>query len=177
MVERGVVGHEIEHEAQAALLQSLANARERAIAAQRRRRRIADNRETRAGDVFLTQIRQRLLEFLAQFGNGTRYPLARCTCAPDAQEPDPIETCRCETIEVGVRNVVERRVPPQRSGQRREPDARVDLIERGITRRAHISVFGRAPRMSSCHAAVAAPPCYAAKAPLSSFVPALAPLQ
>ena len=139
--------------------------------------RVAGDRETGTRDVFFSQVRKRVLELATPFGIGTRYPLARCTCAPDAQEPDPIETCRCETIEVGVRNVVERRVPPQRPGQRHEPDARVDLIERGITRRAHISVFGRAPRMSSCHAAVAAPPCYAAKAPLSSFVPALVPLR
>src|SRR5215831_14223371 len=37
MIERSMVGHEVEHKAQAALLQSLANACERRIAAKRRR--------------------------------------------------------------------------------------------------------------------------------------------
>ena len=55
---------------------------------------------------------------------------------PDAQEPDPVEAHLGQAVELGVRNVVQRRRPAERAGQLRQPDAGVDLVERRVTRRA-----------------------------------------
>ena len=94
--------------------------------------RVAGDREAGAGDVFLAQIRQRLLEFAPPLGIAARDLLRTRAGLPDAEEPDPVEAQLGQAIQFGVRNVVQRGWPAQRSGQFRQPDAGVDLIERGI---------------------------------------------
>ena len=78
--------------------------------------RVAGDREARASDVFLAQIRERLLEFAAPLGIVPRDLLCTRTGLPDAQEPDPVETHLGQAIQFGVRDIVQRGRPAQGSG-------------------------------------------------------------
>ena len=72
MIEPHVIGHKIEHQPQAALAEPLAQAGQRRIAAKISVYRIAGDRETGTGDVFLAQVRQCLLKFPAPLGIAAR---------------------------------------------------------------------------------------------------------
>jgi hypothetical protein len=137
MIQAGVVRNEVEHHAQTALPHARAQARERRVAAEVAMYGVAGDRESGAGDVVLAQVRQGLLEFPAPLRTAPRDCLARQSRLPNAQQPDPVETSLREAIELVVGNVIERRGPIERPRQRRKPDTRVDLIERGVTRRLH----------------------------------------
>src|SRR5215471_14633626 len=100
--------------------------------------RVARDRESGTGDVRFLEIGKGLLELFSPLGVGARYSLSRFARLPDAQEPDPVESRGGEAIQLAVGNVVERRRPAQGLGQRVEPYARVDLIERRIAWRAHV---------------------------------------
>ena len=115
----------------------LAQPGQRRIAAQTGVHRVAGDREPGAGDVLLAQVRQRLLELPAPLGVGARDPLRGRPGLPDAQEPDPVETHLGQAVQLGVRNVVQRGRPAQGPGQLGQPDAGVDLVERGIERSRH----------------------------------------
>ena len=67
VIQASVVGDKIEHQTQATLPQPLAQAGQGRIATQRLMHRVASDGETGPGDVFLAQVRQRRLEFLAPF--------------------------------------------------------------------------------------------------------------
>ncbi len=132
VIEPRVVGDEIEHQPQAALAEPLAQAGQRGVAAEILVHRVAGDREPGAGDVFLAQVRQRLLEFACATRHCCANLLAGRAGLPDAEEPDPVETHLGQAIQLGVGNVIQRRGPAQLPGQLGQPDARVDLIERGI---------------------------------------------
>ena len=68
MIGRDVVRHEVEHQPQAASAEPFAESGQRLVAPQRFMHRVAGDRESRAGDVVVSQIRQRLLEFVAPLG-------------------------------------------------------------------------------------------------------------
>ena len=125
-----MVGDEVEEQAQAASAEPLAQAGEGGIAAELCVNRVARDGEARAGDVLLAQIRQRLLELPAPLGVGARDALPRRPGLPDAEEPDPVESHPGEPVELGVRDVIERRPPAETLRQLRQPDPRVDLVER-----------------------------------------------
>ena len=61
---------------------------------------------------------------------------------PDAQKPDPVEAHPGEAIELGIGYVVQRGGRPELARQLRQPDTRVDLIERGIVWCFHIRWAG-----------------------------------
>src|SRR5258705_14011081 len=91
------------------------------------------------GDVFLAKIGRRLLNLSPPLRVGPGDALPCGTGLPDAQEPEPVEAHPGKAIQFGVRNVVQRGPAAESVRQLREPDARVDLIERGIERRLHVS--------------------------------------
>ena len=115
MIEPHVIGHEVEHELQAALAEPLAQAGQGRVAAEILMHRVAGDREARAGDVFLAQVRERLLEFAPPLGIGARDLLRTRAGLPDAEEPDPVETQLGQAIQFGVRDVVQRGRPAQAS--------------------------------------------------------------
>ena len=77
---------------------------------------VAGDGKTGPGDIFLAQVRQSLLEFLAPFRIGTGNLLPGRAGLPDAQEPDPVESHPGNAIEFGVGNVIERGSPAHTSG-------------------------------------------------------------
>ena len=69
---------------------------------------VAGDRESRAGDVLVAEIRQRLLELVPPLGIAARDLLCGRPGLPDAQQPDPVEAHLGQAIEFGIGNVVER---------------------------------------------------------------------
>ena len=84
MIEPHVIGHEVEHQSQAALAEPLAKPCQCRVSAEIRVHRVAGDGETGTGDVLLAQVRQRLLELAAPFGIASR----------DAPAPAPV----CQTL-------------------------------------------------------------------------------
>ena len=91
VIRRHVVGNEVEHQLQAALLQSLAQARQRRVAAQIAMDGVARDGEPGAADVVVPEVRQRLLELAPPLRIRARDRLRRRAGLPHAQEPDPVE--------------------------------------------------------------------------------------
>ena len=116
MIQAGVVGNEIEQQAQTTSTKTLAQAGERRIAAQIGMHRVAGDRETGAGDVFLSQVRQGFVKFPAPLGVGAGHSLPCQTGLPDAQEPDPVESLLGQAIQRRIGNVVQGRGTAQRPG-------------------------------------------------------------
>ena len=75
--------------------------------------RIAGDGETGTGNIFLTQVGQRLLEFSAPFMILARYFLRRLPGLPDTQEPDPVEAHLGQSIYFGIGNIVQHCRPTQ----------------------------------------------------------------
>ena len=128
-----VVGHEVEHQSHAALLQARPQPRQRRVAAQQPVNRVTGDGKSRPGDVFFPQIRQRLAELGQPLRLASRHALGRRTGLPHAQQPDPVEAATGQTIEIRVGNVVERGRPPEPTSELGEPYSRVDLKKRGIS--------------------------------------------
>src|SRR5262245_34589262 len=63
--------------------------------------------------------------------------LRRRTGLPDTEEPDPLKAHPSQAIQLRIRNVVQNRGATQLLRKCRQPDPRVDLIERRITYRCH----------------------------------------
>ena len=139
MIQARVIGDEVEQQPQAALAEPLAQPGQRGIASELIVHRVAGDGETGTGDVLLAQVGQRLLKFSAPLRVAARDPLPCRTGLPDAQEPDPVEAHLGQAVQLGVRNVVQRGRPAECLGQFRQPDAGVDLIQRGIARLVHVS--------------------------------------
>ena len=137
VIQPHVIRDEVEHQLQAAPREPLAQPRQRRVASEVGRDGIGGDRESGAADVRLAQVRQRLLEFPPPLAVLARHPPAGLARTPHAQQPDPVEARAAPAVQLGVRNVVERGRPPQRTGQLRQPDARVDLVERWMCRRGH----------------------------------------
>ena len=116
MIRGHVVGDKIEHQLQAAFLQSLPQSGERRGAAQIAMHGVALDGEPGAGDVLVPEIRQRFGELATPLGIGSRDRLCRRAGLPDAQQPDPVKTQLGEAIQFGVRNIVQGRA----SGPARE---------------------------------------------------------
>jgi hypothetical protein len=137
MIERHVVGHEIEHQPQAALLQARPQARQRAVAAEEPVNGVAGNRKTGSGDVVIAKVRERFAKFGEPFGVAARHALGGCAGLPDAQQPDPIEPKARDPIERLVGEIVQRRRPAEVLCELCQPDPGVDLIEGRIPSGAH----------------------------------------
>ena len=137
VIQRRVVGDEVEHQPQAAVAEPLAEPGQGGVAAQGRMHRVAGDGEPGAGDVLVAQVGQRLLELPPPLGVAPGDALSGRAGLPDAQEPDPVEAQLGQAVQLGVRNVVQGRRPAQPPGQLRQPDAGVDLVQRRITRRCH----------------------------------------
>ena len=153
MIEGGVVGDEVEHQAQSARPQTLAKAGERCVSAQVGMHRVTGDGKPGTRDVLLSQVRQRLLEFAPPVALGARHPLSGRSRVPHAQEPDPVESHRRHAVQLGVGDVVQGGRAAPGPGQLVQPDAGVDLVERWIARQgAHLSAPGaelRGVRVSS----------------------------
>ena len=102
MIERGVVGHEIEHEPQAARGEPGAERGQRRLAAQRLVDLVGADGEARSADIVLRQIRQRRPELGLPGRIAARYGPARRARPPHAQEPDPVEAATREIIQGGI---------------------------------------------------------------------------
>ena len=131
MIERRVVGDEVEHQPQPALSQPLAQAGQRGIAAQIAMHGVAGDGETGAGDVFLAQVGQRLLRIRVRH-SGLLREIA-CAAGPVCQtlssqtQSKPISARRSSSAS-GMSSSVARR--PSVCGQLGQPDAGIDLVER-----------------------------------------------
>ena len=134
MVQRGVIRDEVQHEAETALPEALAQPGQRRIAAQARMHGVAGDGEPGAGDVLLAEVRQGLLELPPPLGVLARGPLPGQSRAPDAEQPDPVEPHGDDVVQLAVGNVVQRRGPAEDPGSLRQPDAGVDLVERWVRR-------------------------------------------
>ncbi len=98
------------------LAKPLAQPGQRRVAAQIAMHRVACDGETRAGDVFLVEVRQGFVELPAPLGIGAGDSLRRRAGLPDAQEPDPVETLRGQAIQLRIGHVVQSRRAAQRPG-------------------------------------------------------------
>ena len=134
VVQRGVIRDEVEHEPEAALPETFAQPDQRRVPSQALVHRVAGDREPGAGDVVLAQVRQGRFELPPPLVILARGPLSGQPRPPHAEEPDPVEPHAGHAVQVGVRNVVQRRGPAQDSGPLRQPDAGVDLVERWVHR-------------------------------------------
>ena len=122
VVERGVVGHEVQHQPEpAAARAACGGARARAA---RRSRGARRNRVTANGEPHTSSA--------VKSGSSSRYSgchsgRRRETCAPgraglpDAEQPDPVEPVVGDLVERGVGHVVERRRPTERHAELVEP--------------------------------------------------------
>ena len=137
MIGRGVVGHEVQHQAQAAAREPLAQARQRRIAAEVVVNGIGGDGERRSGDVLVAQIGQHATTFLDHLHVGARDRAPRGTGLPDAEEPDPAEAAVGDLVEHAVVDVVQRRAPPERDAALVQRHARVDLVQRRVRHRPH----------------------------------------
>ena len=77
--------------------------------------RVSGDGESGARDVVLLEIRQRLRELLSPFVIAAGDVLGPGTSLPDTQHPDPVEASVGQTIEFGIRNVVQRRPSSKRT--------------------------------------------------------------
>ena len=141
MIGCGVVRHEVEHQPQPAAAKPFADSCQRFVPTQCFMHRVSGDCEARAGDVVVLQIVQRLLEFVAPLGIRARDLLRDRPRLPDAQEPDPVEPHPGDAVELCVGNVIQRGVPAQAARQVGQPDAGVDLVQRGVTRCCHVSAL------------------------------------
>ena len=142
MIGRGMVRHEVQHQPQPAAAKPFADSCQRFVPTQRFMHRVPGDREPRAGDVVVSQIRQRLLEFVAPLGIRARDLLRDRPRLPDAQEPDPVEPHPGDAVEFCVGNVIQCGFPAQAARQVGQPDAGVDLVQQGVTRCCHVSALG-----------------------------------
>jgi hypothetical protein len=88
------------------------------------------HRERRAAHIGRSEVDERLTELALRFRPAPRHRAPGIAGLPHAEEPHPLEAVGGEAIEVGVRDIVERRRASQRFADLVEPRARVDLIER-----------------------------------------------
>ena len=137
VAEPHVIGDEIEHEFQAALLETIAHSRQRCIAAKGSVNVVSGDGETGAGDVLVGKVWERFVKFPAPFGVAPRDLLRPRAGLPDAEQPYPVKTSFGQRVQLGIGDVVEFGTPAQRPRQFRQPDACVDLIEGWKTNGAH----------------------------------------
>src|SRR5262245_21107502 len=102
MIETGMIGHEIEHEPEPALFESLAYPGKHRIATQAAMDCVIGDREAGTGDVILLQVRQSVLELSAPFRIGTRYALSCQAGLPVTEEPRPVEAHRSYAVQRGI---------------------------------------------------------------------------
>ena len=108
-----VVRDKVEHQSQIAGAQPLAQASERRVAAEIRVHVVVAHRKRRSHDVRLAEVGQHAPVLGQQIGVGRR-DLARSRSGlPHAQEPDDVETGLGQSVQVGVRDLVERRALAQ----------------------------------------------------------------
>ena len=134
MPQAHMVGHEVQHQPQAAGLQSLSEPRQCDISAQSPVDRIVRDGEPRAENVLVRQVGQGFLEFPLPLGVAPRdFPAGRARL-PDAEQPNPIEAQRGHAVQLGVGNVVQGGRAADVFRQLGHPDASVDLVKRRIAR-------------------------------------------
>ena len=132
-IEARVVGHEIEHQLDAALGEAGAEARERRRPAQIFIDLVIGDGEARSRDIGLGKIGQGRLAFGAPRGRAlARHRPALRADLPDAQQPDPVEAVARETIEDVLPDIGEGDLLPGIGRQPIQPGAGVDLEQRGV---------------------------------------------
>src|SRR5262249_20418435 len=93
---------------------------------------VSGDRESRARDVLLAEVRQRLLKLFPPLIVGPGDALAGWAGLPYAQKPEPVKAHSRKPVQFGIRNVFHARSAAELTRKLREPDSSVDLIERGI---------------------------------------------
>ena len=137
VIGRHVVRDEIEDEAEAALAQSLPKTGERLVAAEVGVNVVVADGEGGPGNVGVPEVWENAVILGHPLRVRRRHPTRGLAGLPDAEEPDEVEPVARELVQLGVGHVVQRRGPAERLAQFRQPDARVDLEERGIAGRGH----------------------------------------
>ncbi len=137
MVGRGVIGHEVEQEAEVAAREPLAQPRQRRVSAEVVVDGVGGDGERRSGDVLVAQVGQHAPALLDHLDVGARDGAPRGAGLPDPEEPDPAEPAGGDLVEHGVVDVVERRPPPERDAALVQRHARVDLVQRRIGGQPH----------------------------------------
>src|SRR5262249_251042 len=117
--------------------------------------RVAGDGETGSRNIFFTQVRQRFLEFPTPLVVAARHSLARLTCLPNAQHPNPVKPHLAQAVQFSLPNVIEGGSPTQGPRQLGQPDTSVDLIKRRIKWSVHINACGLEQQLPSHHSAPA----------------------
>ena len=99
-----MVRHEIQHQLDIALGESLAKLRQRRVAPDLVADRVGGDGEAGAAYVVLVEIGQDSSELGSPFGLAPRDGAACGTCPPDAQQPNPVEALPREAVDRGVVN-------------------------------------------------------------------------
>src|SRR5438445_284999 len=147
VIQARVVGDEVEHQLKATLPEPLAETVQGNVPSQILVHRVPGDREPRAGNVLIAQVRESFFEFPPPFGVGPRDSLADCARLPHAQEPDPVEAHLGDAVQLGVGNVVERGRPASGTEQLGQPHSGVDLKQRRVPGVRH----GLCPTTSSAY--------------------------
>ena len=142
MIRRGMVRHEIQHQLDIALRESLAKLRQRRVAPNLVADRVGGDCEAGAAYVVLVEIRQDGSELGSPFGVAARDGPACGTGPPDAQQPNPVEALPSEAVDRGVVNFGQGDLFATLMGQASQPDTGIELIEGGIAWRDR---HGRTP--------------------------------
>jgi len=79
----------------------------------------------------------RLLKFFMPICVGSRDKLTGRAGLPDTQQPDPVEAHLGPVVNLVVGEMTQGCRSAQLEGRLRQPNARVDLVKRGITRAGH----------------------------------------
>ena len=136
VVERHVVGDEVDQQALPAPTEALAQAGQRRVAAEVVVDVVGDDGERRPDDVGLAHVGEVDRQIGAHVGRA-RAALPRRARLPEAQHPDPAKTAGRRAVEQIIRQIVERGGAPSQGRRFIDRDARVDLVQRRKSRVRH----------------------------------------
>jgi hypothetical protein len=108
-----MVRNEIEHQPQPSFLHPKAQTVQRLIASKRLMDPIAGDRKTRAADILVLEIRERMLKFASPTCMDSRDLSRFVARLPNAQQPNPIHTGIAPSIEYSIREIIQRGGPTE----------------------------------------------------------------
>src|SRR5262249_4167281 len=103
--------------------------------------------EARAANIGFPEVGKDAVVFGKPFGVGKRYVTTCRPSLPYAKEPHQVESGSLEVIQLPVADVVQRGRPPEFGGKFGQSNARIDLVQRWITRSSHDASFPSPIRM------------------------------
>src|SRR4051812_226228 len=133
MIRRDMVRHKIQNETKLALGQASSQAGQRRVVAEILVHRVGLDREWRTANVLVGHVRQAMLAGRAQGRLSARDLAPNLARLPDSEEPNPIETFRCDPIQQFVWNIIQRRGPANLNSPFLEENPCVDLIKKWVS--------------------------------------------